>query len=133
MKKARIIKTLTTVTLLATASLVLPGCSSEGHMHADSQTQVGLAGNNYKIIKMGAEGESIGFKLLGLIPIDSPSMALAKQRLYQSVGEPLTGRAVALAHQTEDRSSLYLILFSLPRYTITADVVEFTDKSPSTK
>jgi hypothetical protein len=34
---------------------------------------------------------------------------------------------VALANQTEDRSSLYLILFSIPRVTITADVIEFTD------
>ena len=52
----------------------------------------------------------------------------AKAALYKSVGEPLTGRSVALANQTEDRSSMYLILFSIPKVTITADVVEFNDK-----
>jgi hypothetical protein len=50
--------------------------------------------------------------------------------MYKSVGEPLTGRAVALANETEDRSSFTLLLFSIPRITITADVIEFID-SPS--
>jgi hypothetical protein len=110
-------------------SLLAMGCSSEGRFPQSSATQVSLAGNNYKIIKAGARGKSYGFALLGIIPIVSPDMADAKQSLYQSVGETLTGRSVALANQTEDRSSLYLILFSIPRFTITADVVEFTDKS----
>jgi hypothetical protein len=45
--------------------------------------------------------------------------------------EPLTGKAVALADQMEDRSTLYLILFSIPKVTITADVIEFVDSSPA--
>ena len=102
-------------------------------MPVQSQTQVGLSGNNYKVIKTGAIGESYGFKLLGIIPFDMPTMARAKQKLYESVGEPLTGRSVALAHQTEDRSSLYVILFSIPKYTITADVVEFTERAQATR
>ena len=72
---------------------------------------------------------SSGFYLLGFIPIVSPTYSAAKRSLYQSVGETLTGRSVALANQTEDRSALYLILFSVPRVTITADMVEFTDKA----
>ena len=64
-----------------------------------------------------------------ILPLGSPTYATAKQSLYQSVGEPLTGRAVALANQTEDRSSLYLILFSIPKVTITADVIEFIDNT----
>jgi hypothetical protein len=56
--------------------------------------------------------------------------AKAKASLYKSVGEPLTGRAIALANQTEDRSIAVFILFSIPKITITADVVEFTDVAP---
>ena len=96
--------------------------------HTD--TQVSLAGKNYKLIKAGVMGHSSGFRLLGIVPITSPNYANAKASLYKSVSEPLTGRAVALANQTEDKSTLYLILFSIPRVTITADVIEFTDNAP---
>jgi len=88
---------------------------------------VALAGNNYKIIKTGASGQSSGFRFLGIIPIVSPTHSGAKASLYQEIGIPLTGRSVALANETEDRSSLYLILFSIPKITVTADVVEFID------
>lgn len=101
------------------------GCSSVGHISGQTGTDVQLSQNNYKVITAGATGKSYGFKLLGILPIVSPNYADAKADLYKSVGVPLTGRAVALANQTEDRSSLYLILFSLPRVTITADVIEF--------
>ena len=104
------------------------GCSSMGEMKGGrTDTSVSLAGKNYKLIKAGVMGHSSGFWLLGFIPIVSPNYANAKASLYKSVREPLTGRAVALANQTEDRSSLYLILFSIPRVTITADMIEFTD------
>jgi hypothetical protein len=36
---------------------------------------------------------------------------------------------VALTNKTEDRSTWYLILFSIPEITVTADVIEFTDKA----
>ena len=65
-------------------------------------------------------------------PIASPHYADAKQKLYASVSEPLKGRAVALSNEMEDRSVLYLILFSVPKLTVTADVIEFTDQ-PETK
>ena len=108
----------------------LTGCSSEGEFRQSTGTSVALAGNNYKLIKEGVTGTSSGFKLLGLIPITSPTHASAKASLYKSIGIPLTGKSVALANETEDRSSLYLILFSIPKITITADLVEFTDAAP---
>jgi hypothetical protein len=37
------------------------------------------------------------------------------------------GKAIALANQTEDESCIYLILFSIPRVTISADVIEYTE------
>ena len=106
---------------------LLTGCSSEGEFRQSTGTSVSLAGNNYKLIKAGATGHSSGFRVLGIIPFASPTHAAAKASLYKSVGETLTGKAVALANETEDRSTLYLILFSIPKITVTADVVEFTD------
>ncbi len=107
---------------------MLTGCANVGEIkggHTD--TSVSLAGKNYKVVQAGVMGHSSGFRLLGIIPIVSPNYASAKASLYKSIKEPITGKAVALANETEDRSSLYLILFSIPRVTITADVIEFTD------
>jgi len=124
-----VIKRLLSLAALSVVSLVLPGCASKGEFRGQSTgTSVSLAGSNYKVIKAGATGQSSGFNLLGIIPLASPNYGEAKAALYKSVGEPLTGRSVALANQTEDRSSVYLLLFSVPKVTITADVVEFTDK-----
>jgi hypothetical protein len=109
---------------------ILTGCSSQGLMKGgQTETSVSLTGKNYKLIKGGATGTDYGFWFL-FIPIVSPNHADAKASLYKSVGEPLTGKAIALANQTEDRSLFTLILFSIPRITITADVIEFTDNAP---
>jgi hypothetical protein len=123
-------KYLIVIAAFCVLSWFVTGCSSQGELRGQTTgTGVSLAGNNYKLIKAGARGESAGFYLLGIIPIVPPTVANAKDSLYASVGQPLTGRSIALANQTEDRASLYLILFSIPKITITADVVEFTDKA----
>lgn len=67
--------------------------------------------------------------MLGIIPLVTPSYADAKASLYANTGENLTGRSIALANQTEDKSGINLLIFQIPKVTITADVVEFTDKS----
>jgi hypothetical protein len=115
------------IALCAISLALLTGCSSEGEFRQSTGTSVALAGNNYKLIKEGVTGTSSGFKLLGIIPITSPTHAGAKASLYKSIGIPLTGKSIALANETEDRTRLYLILFSIPRITVTADVVEFID------
>ena len=107
------------------------GCSNVGNMPHGEVASVSLRENNYKLIKVGAKGESSGFNLLGLIPIVSPTWANAKASLYKSIGVTLEGKAIGLANQTEDYSSIYLILFSLPTLTITADVVEFNSPASS--
>ena len=108
---------------------LLTGCSSVGEMKGGrTDTSISLAGKNYKLIKGGAQGKDYGFWFL-FLPIVSPSYADAKADLYKSVDVPLTGKAIALANQTEDRSRLFLILVTIPRITITADVIEFTDKA----
>lgn len=109
------------------AAVILAGCTanSAGNMSGSTGTDVSLRGNNYKVVKAGARGESSGFYLLGFIPISSPNYADAKAKLYDSVGQSLEGRPVALANQTQDKSTLYLVLFSIPKITVTADIVEF--------
>ena len=117
--------------LVAACSICLAGgtgCSSINVKPQSTGTGVNLSGNNYKLIKPGVSGQSFGFSLLGIIPVWPPSPAVAKRELYRSVGQPLAGRAVALANVSEDRTSWYLVAFSVPRISITADVIEFTDR-----
>lgn len=94
-----------------------------------TETSVNLLGKNYRLIEGGAKGTSHGFALLRIIPIVSPHYADAKHDLYASVQEPLTGKAISLANEMDDRSTTFLILFSVPTVTVTADVIEFTGPS----
>ncbi len=117
--------------VLCSVVAMLAGCASVGKFEQQTATDVRLSENNYRVIQPGARGGSSGFWLLGLIPITSPSYAVAKTRLYESVGQDLKGRSIALANQTQDHSTLYLILFSIPTVTVTADIIEFTGASPT--
>lgn len=113
---------------LAVVLLVTAGCASsrvENDMPS-TETQVSLTHGNYKMIKAGAEGRSYGFRfLLGVIPITAPSTAAARADLYRHVDQPINGRSVALINVNEDRSTTWLLLFSVPKIVITGDVVEF--------
>ena len=109
--------------------LAVSGCSSIGVFKGQTTSAVvELSRKNYKIVKATAKGESSGFSLLGVIPIVSPTYAAAKEQLYGSLGTPVEGKAVALINQTEDNSFLYLVLFAIPRITVTADVIEYMDE-----
>ena len=105
------------------------GCSTTRVTNnaSSTQTQIDLNHANYRMIKAGAEGRSYGFRfLLGIIPITAPNTAAARADLYNHVGESVTGKSVALINVTEDRSTTWLLLFSIPKLVITGDVVEFT-------
>lgn len=122
---------------LAACSILLglaAGCStSRVELGQSTSTAVALNSKNYRLIQAGAEGKSYGFRLLGILPITSPHYADARKDLYSSVDETLKGKAVALTNETRDKSTLYLILFSVPKLTITGDVIEFVDTQPETK
>lgn len=111
--------------------ILLSGCVAErsGSMPQSTATEVSLKEDNYKVLKAGARGSSVGFYLLGIIPIVSPNYADAKSDLYGSVGHQIEGRSVALANQTQDSSTIYVILFSIPKIVVTADIVEFIRES----
>jgi hypothetical protein len=130
-KDAQMKRTILTIALCSAFMVLLTGCrGSYGSMKGgQTETSVTLTGKNYRLIKGGAVGKSSGFRFLCIIPFAAPNYANAKASLYKSVGEPLTGRAIALANQTEDRSLTVFILFSVPKITITADVIEFVDPS----
>ena len=126
--------TLSIVAALSAAVLITSGCARsrvENNMPS-TQTQVTLTHGNYKMIKAGAEGRSYGFRFfLGIIPITAPSTAAARADLYNSLGQSMSGRSVALINTTEDRSTTWLLLFSVPKIVLTGDVVEFAqDGSP---
>jgi hypothetical protein len=116
---------------LCVLSCLITGCVSQSVFSEGTGTQVNLSGNNCRLVKAEAKGHGSGFRLPGIIPFTSPNYAEAKARLYRSVDEPLPGRSIALANRTEDGSTLYLILFSIPKVTITAGLVEFTDRAAS--
>jgi len=108
-------------------SLLLAACTGTGTFPTGLDTSVDLSKANYEVVKQNARGESSGFKLLGIIPFSSPSYADAMDRLYDDSGVPEAGGAHALANVTKDSSSTYLILFSIPKLTVRADVIRFTD------
>ena len=114
------------IILCGMASLV--GCSSVGTFPHASGTSVDLTKKNYRVVKANVTGESTGFALLGLIPIVSPTYTDAMSNL-SAHGGIQEGKAQALVNVTQDRSTIYLILFSIPKLTVRADIVEFLDDS----
>jgi hypothetical protein len=106
--------------------LAASGCTSTGTFPATSGTQVDLSKKNFRVVKANAVGSSTGFKLFCFIPITSPTYSEAMSQLHRKAG--LTeGRAMTLTNVTQENSSIYLLLFSLPKLTVRADVIEFTE------
>jgi hypothetical protein len=123
------IKTMKWVALagVACAAVFFAGCASNTtEMDAPStQTAVNLSQNNFRIIKAGAVGTSHGFRLLGIIPFAGANETDARADLYSRLGQSLEGRSATLANTTYSKSTIYLILFSVPKVTVEADVVEY--------
>jgi Family of unknown function (DUF6567) len=106
--------------------VVLAGCSTgAGEYAAGSGTTVDLSQKNYRVIKANAVGESSGFHLLGIIPFSSPTYTEAMTNLYIDSGVT-SGGATAVANVSKDSKTTYLVLFSIPKLTVRADIIEFT-------
>ncbi|MGZ5601415.1 MAG: DUF6567 family protein [Methylobacter sp.] len=95
-------------------------------------TVVNLSRQNYKIVKANAIGHSVGFSFLGLITLKSPGHDEAITKLYQSAGIS-EGKAQALINVMHENSADYFILFALPKITVRADIIEFTDAAMPVK
>jgi hypothetical protein len=115
--------------ILGLLFLFLMGCATAmGTFPHGTGTQVDLSRANYRIVKANAIGTSSGFRLLGIIPLASPRYTTAMSELYSKAGMS-EGKSHALVNVIQERSSLYLILFSIPKLTIRADIIEFFDES----
>lgn len=118
-----------TVALTAVCLLVMllaVGCTSTGTFPQTSATQVNLSSKNFHIVKANAMGSSSGFELFGFIPFAQPTYSSAMSDLYKDAGVT-EGKAQTLTNVSQERSSLYLLLFSIPTLTVRADVIEFTE------
>ncbi len=95
-------------------------------------TTVDLSKRNYKIVKANATASSTGFSLLGIFAFKSPSYEEAVTQLYRSAGIA-EGRSQAIVNVVHEHNSTYFILFALPKITVRADVIEFTDAATPAK
>ncbi len=98
-----------------------------GILHA---THVQLTENNYRLVQTNLVAKSGGFKLLGFITIKSPSYVQAVGRLYARA-QIKEGRSQALANLVYESGGLNLIVFSLPKIRVCADLIEFTSPGSS--
>ncbi|MGJ0486077.1 MAG: DUF6567 family protein [Methylomicrobium sp.] len=93
-------------------------------------TTVNLSRQNYKIVKANAIGSSAGFSILGLFTFVSPRYDEAFTRLYRNAAVS-EGKPQAIVNVVYENSSSYFILFALPKITVRADIIEFTDSAES--
>lgn len=110
--------------VVVAVSSLLVGCSSlTGRFGLE--TLVRLNEGNFRVVKTNIRGESTGFSLLaGFVPIVPATYTQALNNLHEAAD--MEGKPAALVNVAQDATQLNLLLFAIPRVTITADVVEFT-------
>lgn len=89
-------------------------------------TELRLQQKNFVVVKSNVIGQSKGFALLGIITMVPAKFNTAMNRL-NAQADLTPGTPRALANLVLEKDSSYWILFSIPRTSIRADVVEFTD------
>lgn len=108
--------------------LFLVGCSSVmmGKKHNPfPKVSLDLSKGNYEIVKANAIGRSWGFNLcLGLIDIAEPQYADAMKDLYKNAGIDPEGKAYALTNVIVQETDCNLLVLSMPKVTIRADIIE---------
>jgi hypothetical protein len=136
MKWLKIVPILCVLTGCAAALPALPALSglipAPGGPQVLTTTTVNLSRQNFKIVRANAIGSSVGFSFLGLFTFKSPGYDEAISSLYQYAGVS-EGKPQALVNVVHERSSTYFILFALPKITVRADIIEFTDEGIHTK
>ncbi len=129
---------------LAVLSLVVQGCAAVapilpsltggsapgGGLQFHSQTVVNLETGNYVTVRTNVVGRSKGFKLLGFITIVPATLDKAMDRMY-AAAEVQSGRPQTFAHLMVEQSGVYVILFSIPKVTARADLIEFLPQERS--
>jgi hypothetical protein len=128
---------------LVWTSALLTGCASSGIFPAAHVTQVQLSSPNYQMVAVNVGGEATAAYLLGAsASLFSEMRTVALFRLegtgllYQEALQDLwtnferqhgavAGRRLALVNVRYDSDALNLIVYTRPRISVRADVVEF--------
>ena len=100
------------------------GLGGSSSFEAHTQTQVKLVEGNFITIRTNVVGSSKGFKLLGFITLYPATVDKAMDRMYTRA-EAHEGRPETFAHLVVEHSGIYVILFSIPKVTVRADLIEF--------
>lgn len=139
MKGSLLVVSLTLLIFLAT------GCSSSGQFSSVNLTNVELSENNYRIVATSVSGEATAGYLLGISfgnGSNQATLALVRVKgeglLYkealenlwdnfeQEYGSP-EGRKLALVNVRYDTDNLNLLVYTKPKISIRADIVEFIE------
>jgi hypothetical protein len=110
------------VSVLPIAALM--GSPNASALEIHSQTDIRLEAADFILTKPNVVGQSEGFSLLGVLTIVPPKFTEAMNRL-STQAEMQPGRPQTLANLVMEKNSSYFILYSLPRISLRADVIEF--------
>ncbi len=131
--------------VILASSLVLSACATTGAHDALNVTDVGLSEANYEVVATDVKGEASAGYLLGasgsafrgmqtfaLARVDGTGALYgeALEDLWSNFRDehgPTDGRELALVNVRQDTDALNLILYTRPKVSIRADVVEFTE------
>jgi hypothetical protein len=103
--------------------LFITGCISVGDIPLRYDTT--LTQKNFQVVKKSVRGEDSGFSLFCILPFAPPSYADAMQDLHNQVS--MIRKSIALVNVTRDESRNCFILFGIPKTTISATVIKFTE------
>jgi len=132
----RLLLALVAVAFLCGCAAAVPAVSSGAGLfsqpaipvQAHTVTSVNLAEANFTVVKTNVVGNSKGFSLLGLIPIYSPKVTKAMERMYAQA-DLREGAPTTPAHLVVEHSTTFYLLFSIPEVTVRADILEFSPKA----
>jgi len=102
---------------------------SASSLEIHNQTELRLTEGNFSVMKTNVVGDARGFALLGFITLVPARFETAMGRLY-SKAEMQTGQPQTLGNLIVEKTSAYWILFSIPRVSVRADLLEFTPNRP---
>jgi hypothetical protein len=110
------------------AGTLVGGAAPASSLQIQTQTSVRLETGNFVTVRTNLVGESKGFKLLGLFTFYPATFNKAMNRLYGEA-QAEEGHSQTLANMVVEHSGIYVILFSIPRVTVRADLIEFLPTS----
>jgi hypothetical protein len=100
------------------------GSPNSSALEIHNNTDVKLQEKNFIVIKTNMIGQASGFSLFGILTIVPARFTKAVSRLYADA-QMQPGRPQTLANLVMEQDSSYFILFSIPKTSIRADVIEF--------